>query len=58
LVSLPTKGSKFLSCEESLNDLFTVKYGWEIQIFCSESDLAPFVGAKIKISSEIKPPLA
>ena len=61
LVPLPIIGAKSLPWAENLNKLFTVM-GQEIKFFCSSaqgSNLAPFVGngTKIKIPSEIKPPL-
>ena len=58
LLPLPTKGAKSLPSAENLNKLFTEK-GGKFQFSAQESDLASFVdnGTKVKIPSEIKPPL-
>jgi hypothetical protein len=57
---LPTKGAKLLPRAKNLSKLFTV-IGEKFNFFCSGPGnyLAFFVGtwAKVKILSEIKPPL-
>ena len=57
-VPLPTKGAKLLPLVEKVNSFFTVK-GRKFKFSAQEKDLAPFVGngTKVKIPSEIKPPL-
>ena len=58
LVPLPTKSVKSRPWAESLNKLFTEKCG-KFKFSAQGRDLAPFVGngTKVKMPSEIKPPL-
>ena len=60
LVPLPVKSAKSLPLANSLNKLITViTIGRKYKFSAQGSDLAPFVdhGNKIKVPSEIKPPL-
>ena len=58
LVPFPTKCAKSWPWAENLNKLFTEK-GEKFESSAQGQDLASFVGnvSKIKIPSEIKPPL-
>ena len=58
LVPLPIKVAKSIPRAENLNKLFIVMDG-KLKFSVQGSNLAPFVGngTKIKIPSEIKPPL-
>ena len=59
LVTLQKKGAKSCNCADNFNKLFTVK-GGKFKLSAQGQDLAPLFGnvTKVKILSEIKPPLA